>query len=117
MEEEQLNEMSIRVISFVEDKLPFKIAIKYPDNGRLDHAHIIKLGTKTDEIGAFVITNNTPKVVKDLVGYIGEKHEGLKNLNFDEFQMLVAWASRRNLLYPGTNWQALQYEYAINRNS
>jgi hypothetical protein len=117
MEEEQLDEMSIRVISFAEDKLPFKIAIKCPDKGKLDHGHIIKLGTKADEIGAFVITSNMPKAVKDLVGYTEGIHEGLKNLKFDELQALVSWASRRNSLYPGTNWQALQYEYAINRNS
>jgi hypothetical protein len=113
----QLDEMSIRVISFAEDKLPFKIAIKCPDKGRLDHAHIIKLGTASDELGAFVITNNTPKAVKDLVGYTEGKHEGLRNLKFDELQALVSWASRRNSLLPVTNWQTLQYEYAVNRNS
>jgi hypothetical protein len=117
LEEEQFDEMSIRVISFAEDKLPFKIAIKCPDKGKLDHAHIIKSGTKADEIGAFTITSNTPKAVKDLVGYTEGKHDGLRNLKFDELQALVAWASRRNSLYPGTNWQTLQYEYAVNRNS
>jgi hypothetical protein len=116
--EEQLDEMSIRVISFSKDNLPFKVVIKCPDKGRLDHAHIIKLGTKDNEIGAFVITSNTPKAVKDLVGYTEGKHEGLKNLKFDELQALVFWASQRNVLLPAyTNWQTLQYEYAVNRNS
>jgi hypothetical protein len=117
LEEEQFDEMSIRIISFAEDRLPFKIAIKCPDKGRHDHAHIIKLGTKADEIGAFIITGNTPKAVKDLVGYTEGGHEGLKNLKLDELQALVSWASRQNSLYPGTNWQALHYEYAVNRNS
>jgi hypothetical protein len=117
MKEEQLDEMSVRIISFAEDKLPFKIAIKCPDKGRFDHAHIIKLEAKFDEIGAFVITNNTPSSVKDLVGYTEGKHVGLRNLKFEELQALVSWASRPNSLYPGTNWKALQYEYAVNRNS
>jgi hypothetical protein len=116
-EQQQFDEMSIRVISSPEERLPFKVTIKCPDKGKFDHAHIMRLGTKDDEIGAFVITNNTPKAVKDLVGYTEGKHEGLRNLKFDELQALVRWASLRNNLYPGTNWQALQYEYAVNRRS
>jgi hypothetical protein len=117
-EKQRLDEMSIRVISFPEDNLPFKITIKCPDKGRVDHAHIMKLGTKADEMGAFVITNKAPKTIKDLVGYKEGEHKGLENFNFDQLRALIDWASRRNSLLPAyTNWQTLQYEYAVNRNS
>jgi hypothetical protein len=116
-EKQQLDEMSIRVISSPEENLPFKVTIKCPDKGSFDHAHIMKLRTKADEIGAFVITKNPPKSVEDLVGYTEGKHKGLDNFTDGQLQALVDWASRRHPVYPGTNWQALQYEYAVNRNS
>jgi hypothetical protein len=110
--------MSIRVISFAQDKLPFKVVIKCPDKGKLDHAHIMKLRTKADELGAFVITRTPPRLISDLVGYTEGKHEGLNNFTEEQLQALVDWASRRNpLLSECTNWQVLQYEYAVNRNS
>jgi hypothetical protein len=115
-EKQQLDEMAIRVISFPEDRLPFKVTIKSPDKGKFDHAHIMKLGTTSDEIGAFVITQNAPRSINDLVGYTEGQHEGLKNLTNEQLQALVSWASRRNFLLPVyTNWQTLQYEYAVNR--
>jgi hypothetical protein len=77
----------------------------------------MRLGTKADELGAFVITKNPPKSIEDLVGYTEGNHKGLDNFTDDQLQALVDWASRRNALYPGTNWQTLQYEYAINRNN
>jgi hypothetical protein len=77
----------------------------------------MKLRTKADELGAFVITRTPPRVISDLVGYTEGEHKGLNNFTEEQLQALVDWASRRNPLYPGTNWQALQYEYAINRNS
>jgi hypothetical protein len=118
LHEERLDEMSIRVIGSSEDRLPFKVTIKCPDKGRFDHAHIMKLGTKADEIGAFVITKNPPKSISDLVGYTDGKHAGLKNLTDDQLQALVDWASRRNFWFSTyTNWQTLQYEYVINRKS
>jgi hypothetical protein len=113
-ERERLDEMSIRVISFA-DKVPFKVVIKCPDKGRFDHAHIMKLGTKADELGAFVITKTPPKSVEDLVGYTEGRHKGLENFTNEQLQALVNWASRRNSLYQVTNWQVLQNEYAINR--
>jgi hypothetical protein len=114
-EKEQLDEMSIRVISSPEERLPFKIVIKCPDKGRLDHAHIMKLRSKADEIGAFVITKTLPRRVSDLVGYTEGDHTGLEKLTKEQLQALVLWASMRNVLYPGTNWKTLQYEYAVNR--
>ena len=114
-EKQQLDEMAIRVISSPEDKLPFKVTIKSPDKGKFDHAHIYKLNTKDVEMGAFVITKTPPKYVADLVGYTEGPHEGLKNFTREQLQLLVNWASRQNSLFPGTNWQALQYEYAVNR--
>jgi hypothetical protein len=116
-EKEQLDEMAIRIISAPEEKLPFKVTIKCPDKGKFDHAHIMKLRTKADELGAFVITKNAPKSVEDLVGYTEGDHKGLKNFTDEQLQALVDWASRRNSLLPVTNWQALQYEYAINRRN
>jgi hypothetical protein len=117
-EKQQLDEMSIRIISAPEDRLPFKVTIKCPDKGSLDHAHIMKLRTKADEIGAFVITKNPPRLINDLVGYTEGGHKGLKNLTNDQLQALVDWASRRNSLFSAyTNWQALQYEYAVNRRT
>jgi hypothetical protein len=116
-EKQQLDEMSIRIISDPEDGLPFKVTIKCPDKGSFDHAHIMKLGTKADELGAFVITKNPPKSVEDLVGYDEGGHKGLTNFTNEQLQMLVNWASRRNPDYPGTNWQALQYDYTINRKN
>jgi hypothetical protein len=117
-EKQQLDEMSIRVISDPEEGLPFKVTIKCPDKGSLDHAHIMKLGTKSDEIGAFVITKTPPRLISDLVGYTEGKHEGLNNFTDQQLQSLVSWASRQNaLLSECTNWQVLQYEYAVNRNS
>jgi hypothetical protein len=117
-ENQRLDEMSIRVISFPKDRLPFKVTIKSPDKGKFDHAHIMKLGTTADEIGAFVITQSSPRSINDLVGYTEGEHEGLKNLTNEQLQALVNWASHRNsLLSAYTNWQALQYEYAVNRNS
>jgi hypothetical protein len=116
LDEEQLNEMSIRIISDNGDKLPFKVTIKCPDTGKQDHAHIIKLGTKNDEIGTFVITKNPPRSIEDLVGYTEGGHTGLKKLNSIQLQSLVDWASQRNSYLPAyTNWQTLQYEYAVNR--
>jgi hypothetical protein len=113
----RLDEMSIRVISFA-DKLPFKVTIKCPDKGKFDHSHIMKLGTKADELGAFVITKNAPKSVEDLVGYTEGRHKGLKNLTNEQLQALVDWASRRNsVISTATNWQILQSEYAINRKN
>jgi len=114
-EKDKLNEMAMRIISAPKDNLSFKIIIKCPDEGKLDHAHIIKLRTKADEIGAFVITKNTPHFTKDLVGYTEGKHQGLVNLTEGQLQSIVDWASSPNSLFPGTNWQALQYEYAVNR--
>jgi hypothetical protein len=115
-EKQQLDEMSIRVISAPEERLPFKVTIKCPDKGKFDHAHIMKLGTKADEIGTFVITKNPPKSVKDLVGYTEGGHKGLINLTDDQLQALVDWASRRNFLFSAyTNWQTLQYEHTVNR--
>jgi hypothetical protein len=116
-EKQQLDEMSIRVISFSKDRLPFKVTIKCPDKGKFDHAHIMKLGTKDTELGAFVITKSPPRSISDLVGYAEGGHKGLKNFTDEQLHALVDWASRRNSLYPGTNWQALQYEYAVNRNN
>jgi hypothetical protein len=115
-EKEHLDEMSIRVISSPEEKLPFKVTIKCPDKGRLDHAHIMKLGTKSHELGAFVITKTLPRRVSDLVGYTEGDHTGLEKLTNEQLQALVLWASMRNSLLPAyTNWQTLQYEYAVNR--
>jgi hypothetical protein len=114
---QRLDEMSIRIISSPEEKLPFKITIKCPDKGKFDHAHIMRLGTKADEIGAFVITKAPPRVISNLVGYTEGEHKGLNNFTEEQLQALVDWASRRNALYPGTNWQALQYEYAVNRRN
>jgi hypothetical protein len=117
-EKQQLDEMPIRIISAPEERLPFKVTIKCPDKGSLDHAHIMKLGTKSDEIGAFVITKTPPRVINDLVGYTEGKHTGLKNFTNDQLQALVSWASRKNsLLSAYTNWQTLQYEYAVNRRN
>jgi hypothetical protein len=114
-ERQRLNEMSIRVISSPEENLPFKVTIKCPDKGNLDHAHIMKLRTQADEIGAFVITKNSPKSIEDFIGYTEGKHKGLSNFTDDQLRSLVDWVSRRNSLYPETNWQALQYEYAVNQ--
>jgi hypothetical protein len=117
-EKERLDELAVRVISAPEDRLPFKITIKCPDKGRLDHAHIMRLRTKADELGAFVITKNPPKSIKDLVGYTEGDHKGLDNFTDEQLQALVDWASRRNALYSAyTNWQVLQNEYTINRNN
>jgi hypothetical protein len=96
--------MAFRVISGAKDKLPFKVAVKCLAKGRLDHAYILKLGTGDEELGTFVITNNTPEAVKDTTGYHEGRHKGLRNLKLDEIQALVTWASRKNSLYPGTNW-------------
>lgn len=116
-EKEQLDEMSLRIISNRNDNLPFKIIVKCPDKGRYDHAHIIKLGTKCEELGAFVITKNPPKCIEDLVEYCEGPHEGLRKVPTEQLQMLVNWASRKNkILTAYTNWQMLQYEYYINRN-
>jgi hypothetical protein len=116
-EKQKLDEMSIRVIGASEEGLPFKITIKTPDKGKIDHAHIMRLGTKDDELGAFVITRNPPRSIGDVIGYDEGGHKGLKNLTDAQIYALVTWASRRSLLYPGTNWQALQYEYLVNRRS
>jgi hypothetical protein len=112
----QLDEMSIRIISSPEEKLPFKVTIKCPDKGKFDHAHIMRLGTASDELGAFVITRSPPESIQDLVGYTEGGHKGLVNFTDDQLQALVSWASRRNsLLSAYTNWQTLQYEYTVNR--
>jgi hypothetical protein len=119
-EEERLDEdeMLIRIISASEDKLPFRVAIKCPDPDRHDLAHIMRLGTKDDELGAFVITDNTPKFIEDLVEYTEGDNKGLKNFTNERLQALVDWVSRRNFLMPEcTNWRVLQGEYAINRKS
>jgi hypothetical protein len=76
----------------------------------------MKLRTKADELGAFVITKALPKSIEDLVGYAEGGHKGLENLTDEQLQALVDWASRRNVLFSAyTNWQVLQYEYAVNR--
>jgi hypothetical protein len=116
-EKEQLDEMAIRVISFPKDRLPFKVTIKNPDKGKFDHAHIMKLGTKDADLGAFVITKNPPRSIDDLVSYEEGDHKGLKNFTNEQLQALVSWASHRNSLYPITNWQVLQNEYTVDRNS
>jgi hypothetical protein len=117
-EKEQLDEVSIRIISNPEDKLPFKVTIKCPDRGRLDHAYLMKLGAEADEIGAFVITQNPPETIDDLVGYTEGYQDGIKNLTNEQLLALVSWVSRRNSLISSyTNWQVLQYENAVNRNS
>jgi hypothetical protein len=116
-EKRNLDEMAIRVIGSSEDGLPFKVTVKSPDKGKYDHAHIMKLGTKDTELGTFVITKNPPQQISDLVGYTEGHHKGLVNLFEDQLQALVTWASRKNALLPVTNWQALQYEYAVNRKS
>jgi hypothetical protein len=116
-EKGRLDEVTIRILSAPEDKLPFKVVVKWPDEGRFDHAHILKLRTKADELGAFVITKNPPKSVEDLVGYTEGDHKGLENLTKEQLQALVSWASRRSPAYPGTNWQALQYEWTVNRKN
>jgi hypothetical protein len=114
-EKEQLDEMSTRVFSFPKDRLPFKVVIKNPDKGRLDHAHIMKLGTKGVDLGAFVLTKNPPRSIDDLVSYDEGDHKGLKNLTDEQLQALVSWASRRNSLLPITNWRVLQNEYTVDR--
>jgi hypothetical protein len=117
-EKQQLDEMSTRVIANQDDKLPFKIVVKCPDEGRFDHAHILKLRTKADELGAFVITKNPPKSTSDLVSYDEGDHKGLDNLTNEQLQALVSWAPRRSPTCPtATNWQILQYEWTVNRNS
>lgn len=116
LEKEALNEMSLRIMSDTSDNLPFKVIIKSPDKGKYDHAHIIKLGTRCEEIGAFVITKHSPRSVKDLVGYCEGQHKGLQNIPVYQLQMLVEWASKKNALMPFyTNWQMMQYEYCVNR--
>jgi hypothetical protein len=77
----------------------------------------MKLRTKADELGAFVITRTPPRVISDLVGYTEGEHKGLENFTEEQLQALVDWASRRNALLSESNWQTLQYEYAVNRNN
>jgi hypothetical protein len=118
LKEQELNEMALRVMGSLDDGLPFKVIIKSPDKGKFDHARIIKPGTKTTELGAFVIAKNPPQSITDLVGYTEGKYEGIKNFNSDQLQLLVNWASSQSPLLPAyTNWQMLQYEYAVNRRS
>jgi hypothetical protein len=116
-EKQRFDEMAIRVISSPSDNLPFKITVMSPDKGKSDHAHILKLRSKKDELGTIVITKDPPKSVADIIGYTDGNHSGLRNLSEDQLQAIVDWASRRNSLFPGTNWQALQYEYFVNRRS
>lgn len=115
-EKNPLDEMSLRIISSRGDDLPFKVVIKCPDKGRYDHAHIIRIGTKCEELGAFVITKYPPRSVDDLVGYCEGRHSGLRNIPRWQLEMLVDWAARRNEFLPAyNNWQVLQYEYRVNR--
>lgn len=120
----EINEMSMRPISRLSDDLPFRIYIKVPDNGQKDHAHIIKKGPlskgkkgmKGDELGAFVVTPNPPRTIDDLVPYEDGWHNGLSKLTDEQLWLIVKWANSRNRLIPVSNWVALQYECAVNRD-
>lgn len=115
-ERNSLNEMALRIISAKDDGLPFKLIVKSPDKGRFDRVHIIKYGTKCEELGAFVITKEPPQAVSDLIPYTDGNHKGLKNISARDQEKIVKWATMKNSKIPiCTNWQMLQYEYDINR--
>ena len=109
----QLNEMSIHAISGDSDNLPFDISVKSIEtNKKIFHAHIFKKGMKNVELGTFVITKNPPKETRDLVDYIVKgKHEGLKNISEEDRRLIVKWSAKRNFLFPGSNWETLNYHY------
>ena len=111
-----LNEMGVMNISSNRDGLPFRISVLNPDKGGQDHAHILKKDTKFDELGTFVVTKNPPKSPTDLIEYKAGKHKGLKDITESQRQAISDWANRPNWAFPGTNWQALQYQCTVNRN-
>ena len=108
-----LNEMAIEPISEDKDNLPFYISIKTPETNKLYHAHIMKKGVKGVELGTFVITPKPPNDFNDLVEYKVGKHEGLKNIQEADRKLIVHWAKSNNNMFPGTNWEALIYNYTL----
>ena len=111
----KLNEMSIQAISSLSDsvKLPFDISIKSIEKNRTFHAHIMKKGVKGVELGTFEVTKNPPRKGKDLIEYVNGPHKGLKDISENERQLIADWAKKVNHLFPGTNWEALSYNYAL----
>jgi len=113
-EKNGINEMAIQTVSDDSDGLPFAISVKAPEKVKTYHAHIMKKGVKGVELGTFEITKNPPKEVKDLVDYVAGPHKGLKGISEKDRQLIVDWAGRKNNSgFPGTNWEALRFLYAV----
>jgi hypothetical protein len=106
-EKQNLDEMSIQVVSSRKDGLPFRIAIKAPDH-KPPHAHVMDLETGKKELGQFEVTENFPRKPEDIKNY----KQGVT----DEMRQLIfQWASKKNVDFPvARNWEMLNWEWKRN---
>ena len=110
-EQQQLDEMAIRVISSRSDGLPFKITIQSPDHTDKPHAHIKDLATGKKELGQFEIPKKMPQHSTDIRNY----KQGIS----DEWRELIfywckePWAKDSRV----TNWMALYHDWLGNVDS
>lgn len=109
-------EMGMNAGNALEDKLPFKIVLMNPDGGAPQpHAHIMEKGRSGKEVGAFIITPNPPRTIKDLIPYTVGKHKGLVNVPDKWKEMIVKWAPCQSYRDPlRTNWERLAFVFEDN---
>jgi hypothetical protein len=107
LEEQELNEMAIQVISSLADNLPFRITIKSPDH-QPPHAHIMDNDTGKKELGQFLIPLSKPWVPSDIKDYKQGITDAMRNTIF-------LWMRQRNKLAPSyTNWEFLGIVWRFN---
>lgn len=116
---ERFDEMAMLPVSDKDEGLPFKIIVKSPDSRDRPHAHIFTLDSKR-ELGTFVITDNPPREIGDLVEYLAGRHRGLQDIPSEWREMIVKWAwskSRRfnRFSQSASNWTALRIVYDLNK--
>lgn len=108
-DKEQLDEMSLRVVSSRTDNLPFRIVIQSPDH-QPPHVHIRDLATGKKKLGRFLLSGSPPKRPEDIEDY----EEGIP----DEWRGLIcSWAKKPHKAFPKmTNWEALCLDWSRNED-
>jgi hypothetical protein len=110
LEERELNEMAIQVVSSREDGLPFRITIKAPDH-QPPHAHVMDIATGKKEIGQFLISKAPPRKAEDIKDYkqgiSGEMREKIFNwskFSYSGFPNVSNWDALNIFWRPNEKW-------------
>jgi hypothetical protein len=107
LEEQELNETAIQIISSLTDNLPFRVAVKIPDH-QPPHAHLTDNATGKKEFGQFLIPASKPRIPSDIKDY----KQGIAD---DTRNTLFLWMRAKSKLLPReTNWEFLSAVWRLN---